>query len=88
MFLLPNVLGRMADIVTSASVTDNPFATNGCLWSPTFENGFLYQAEPSNLKSLGNYDGIGFDASKSSSLYKNVSKIGIRSVYALMIIKV
>ena len=84
----PNVMGRMADIVTSASVTDNPFATNGCLWSPTFENGFLYQAEPSNLKSLGNYDGIGLDASKSSSLYKNVSKIGIRSVYALMIIKV
>lgn len=82
--MLPNVLGKLGNIVTSHPSTDNPFNPTGSFWTPTFTDGALIQTDGLNL---GDYDGIGFDASKSSTVYKNTTKIQVRSAYVLMIVK-
>lgn len=81
---LPNVVGKIGNVITSYPNADLPFNPTGSFWTPTYTDGSLIQSDGTDL---GNFDGIGFDASRSSSIYKSISKIQIRSTYALMIIK-
>ena len=74
MFLLPNVSG-MTNVVEG--------------WG---QQGAFYKHGETILNGITNEEGltrlrVGFDASRSLSIYKSVSKINVRSAYALMIIK-
>ena len=75
---LPNVLGSF-ELSTAASSAW--IRSDG-----VFEASLKGSNMPQNVAGTGDV-AVSFNASRSSSIYKNISKIQIRSCYALMIIK-
>ena len=84
----PNVSGKFQDlcalVLQSGSTTMG--TAQGCFATKANTNNECYGFD-SGVPKIGDQDGISFDASRSSSIYKSISKIQIRSCYALIIIK-
>lgn len=60
--------------------------TNGCFDTSVMPNNQV-AAVYNGAEVVGNADGISLNASRSSAIYKSVSKIQVRSAQLLMIIK-
>ena len=66
------------------SYTKNPFSGVGAFWSPSFTDGTLHMGAGTDK---GLYDGIGFSAKRSNTLYGATSRVSVPACYALIIIK-
>ena len=80
--------GKIGNVVTSyGDSADKPFNPTGSFWTPTLSDGALIALADVSKVNLGNYDGIGFKASLSSSIYTDGSGLQPKSLTVLACIR-
>ena len=84
---IPNINGKIGNVVTSHSSTTNPFSPTGSFWTPTLTDGELIKSKDDSTEKLGEYDGIGLKASLSSEIYNN-SKLQVPALQCLACIRI